>query len=168
MTTIERLYLGAIAIAALILAMGFSLIGLWHWAIVFVAAALFWWLGERQRGWLWAPDAGLVAFVAAAAAGYWLGLPLLAMLAVIILALSAWDLNRFHQRVKPSQGDDAIHSLEQHHLRRLIYAMAASLVLAALSLVLELQFNFAVAFALGLVMAFGLSRLLVYLARADQ
>ena len=168
MSRVENLSISLLAIAVTILVVSFALAGLWQWAFIFVLVGLLWWAARRQRGWHWASSVGMFVLALAAAAGYWLGMPILAMLAVVVLALSAWDLDAFADRLAQSQQDDWTHILVQRHLRRLIIGNALALGLAAFSLTVELRFNFVVAFLLGLSMAYGLNRLLVSLSKNNQ
>lgn len=168
MTRVDNLSISLLASAVTILVISFVLEGFWQWAFVFVLVGLLWWAAERQRGWHWAPSVGMFVLVLAAAAGYWLGIPILAMLAVAVLALSAWDLDAFAERLAQRQQDDWTHILVQRHLRRLIIGNALALGLAAFSLTVELRFNFVIVFLLGLLMAYGLNRLLVGLGKDIQ
>jgi hypothetical protein len=168
MTRVEKLSASLLAIAVALLLLSFSLKGLWQWAFVFILSGLLWWFRERQRGWHWVPSIGIVVFTVFAAAGYWLGISLLVMMAVVILALSAWDLDAFAERLAQSYPDNSTNVLVQNHLRRLVIVNAAALALAAFSLTVELRFNFVVALLLGLFMAFGLNRLLVNLGKNNQ
>jgi hypothetical protein len=168
MTRVVSFSTGLLAVAVALLVISYALAGFWQWAFVFILVGLLWWIAERQRGWHWAPSVGMVVLTAVAASGYWLGMPILAMLAVVILALSAWDLDAFADRLAQSQLDDSAHHLVQSHLRRLIIVNAVALVLAAFSLTVEFRFSFIIAFILGLLMAYGLNRLLVSLGKNNQ
>ena len=168
MTRIEKLSASLLAAAGIILLISFSLEGFWQWALVFFLADLLWWYAERQRGWHWASSVGMIVFSAAAAAGYWLGMQLLVMLAVVILALSTWDLDAFAERLAQSDPDESTQVLVRGHVQRLIIVDATAIALAVFSLTVELRFNFVIAFLLGLVMALGLNRLLLRLSQNNQ
>lgn len=168
MSRVENLSTIFLAIAVAILGVSFTLQGFWLWGLVIVLAGLLWWVIEQQLGWHWVSSIGLVILTLAAAAGYWFGIHIFAMLAVVILALSAWDLDAFVERLAQSQPEDSTIILARGHLRRLIITNAVALALAAFSLTVELRFNFAIAFLLGLLMAFGLNRLLVSLSKNNQ
>ena len=168
MTRIEKLSASLLAAAGIILLISFSLEGFWQWALVFILAGLLWWYAERQRGWHWASSVGMIVFSGAAASGYWLGMQLLAMLAVVILALSTWDLDAFNERLARSTPDNSTKVLVRGHLQRLIIVNVIAIVLAAFSLTVKLKFNFVIAFLLGLILALGLNRLLVRLSQNNQ
>ena len=168
MFRVENLSTILLAIAIVILGVSFTLQGFWPWGLVIVLAGLLWWIAEQQLGWHWASSFGLVVLALAAAAGYWFGIHVILMLAVVILALSAWDLDAFVERLAQSPPEDSPNVLARGHLRRLIIINTVALALAAFSLTIELRFNFAIAFLLGLLMAFSLNRLLVSLSKNNQ
>jgi hypothetical protein len=169
----DRLGAGCAGLAALTLGLGYGLGGYWA-GIAVVAALLLLWLAGRRRG-SWAATVGLVAFSGAAAAGVLLGLAAGWMLAGLVAALSAWDLEHFGRRLHSVDWEDGNRAhaalrrdLERDHLWRLLVVAGLGLLLAALALGVRVRLTFLAAVLLGLLAALGLSRAVAFLRDLPQ
>lgn len=157
-----------IVLAAAALALGCGLGGWPALSAVAVLLGLAWLLG-RWRGWGWMSSAGLVSFAAAAAAGVWLGFGVGWMLAGLVSALCAWDLDHFARRLEAVPWDGATaarrRDLERRHLLRLLAVAGGGFLLAVVALQATVRLTFIPAFLLGLLVLAGLSRAIAYLQR---
>jgi hypothetical protein len=100
---------------------------------------------------------GMVSITILSAAQAIFGSPLLVMALVVVLALSAWDLSRFQQRLVHVAQDDMRQDIERRHLRRLLLVNAIGLLLTVLASSIQLRIGFYV-----LLFAGGLLLLAIY------
>jgi hypothetical protein len=156
-----------IGLAAIVLAMGYVVGGVWKVSPILLATGALWWIGQK-RHWNLFASVALVGFVVAAAVGLWMGLPAGWMLAGVVAALSAWDLDHFARRLRGVERVEMRSALEQLHLRRLASVDSLGLLLGGLALVVQYKFSFDVALFLGLVAVLGLSQMVNYLRRESD
>ncbi len=156
-----------IGLAAIILAIGYSVGGEWKVSLILLAMGALWWVGHK-RHWNLVGSAALVGFVVGAAVGLWMGLPAGWMLVGVVAALSAWDLDHFAQRLRGVERVEMQPALERLHLRRLVSVDGLGLLLAGTALVVQYKFSFDVALVLGLVAVLGLSQMVSYLRRESD
>jgi hypothetical protein len=166
MTRLLRLRLAATFIAAGTLVTTYALRSWWQWTPVFIACALWSWYGCRFA-WAAAPTVTATAFTVGAVGGVWLGIPPLYMLLVVTAALAAWDLDGLERRIGARAGE-AQAALLKAHLTRLAEAIMAGWAAAGIALMVELRLDFGWIFALGLFLAFSLSRALRLLQNATR
>lgn len=160
--TRKLLYL-SIALAAIVLGLGY-LGSAWRlWALAVVGWGLLWGLAQWRR-WGWFADLGLVGAAAAAAAGVWLDLPVGWMLFGLVLALLAWDLASFVGRLD-AVGQVQAPELERRHLRWLLAVAGLGVALAGAALAIHFRFGLTLALFLGLLMMVGLGQLVATLRR---
>lgn len=157
----------AIGSATAVLSLGYARGGLGMWVVAFAAGAVIWWLAPRLR-WDWVPSVALAGYVSAAAAGCWLGLSPAAMLAGLVVALCAWDLDHFAQRLRSVKPDTATRALERRHLERLAFVSGLGASLAAISLAISLKLSFGVLLTLSLLVALGVARTFGWLRRTPE
>lgn len=146
-----------IALAVLVLAAGYAVRALWPWALGSVAIGGLWVAGQ-QRGWGWTATPGMVGLVGLTAAGIFLGLPALWMLACATAALVAWDLSHFAQRLSEAGRVEDAAALQRAHLRRLLIVAGLGLLLGGIALIARVELGFGIALLLGLLAIVGLSR----------
>jgi hypothetical protein len=146
------------------LAFDYGMSGLWRVALLIIAFGGLWLFGQH-RNWGWVASVVLVCFVAAAASGFWLGLPAGWMLAGVVVALVAWDLAHFARRLRSVERAELALELERSHLRRLIGVAGAGLLLAGAALLAQVRLSFGVAFLVALIAVLGLSQLIGRLRR---
>lgn len=158
--TTRRSLTGPVLILALVLAIGLPLAGLvlqkgWLPAAGVLLAAFLWVLGLRYQN---------HPLINLAFAGL-LSLDVMVMLipqtalfgqAGGLLALAAWDLGRFTQRLKMIYPPEAVPGYEKQRLLRLGAVIAIAALLAALSDLVRLNITFVPAFFLGLLVFIGL------------
>ena len=125
-------------------------------------------LVAMQRGWKWVNPLALVVFIITAGYGVWKGITPGLMLILVIAALSAWDLESLAERLKRVKPVAVEPGIEQRHLARLLRVDAAGLVLGGLALVMRINLSFALILLLGVVVAYGLSQLILYLRRSNR
>ena len=164
MSVAAKLALASTALAAAALALGYGLGGTWIGTGLILLVGLLWLAGQWRR-WGWVASPALVLFVGTAAFGLWLGLGAGWMLAGVVAALSAWDLDHFAQRLKRAGRVEGARALERGHLGRLLAVDGLGLALGALALGLRIQFGFGAALVLGLLAVWGLSRVVGFLRR---
>jgi len=105
-----------------------------RWMLVFGAV---WAFAQWQR-WRWFAAIGLLAALAAAGYGLWIGLPSGWMLAGVIGALFAWDLSDFERRLHDSAPEDAA-ALKRRHLVRLGFVALAGLSYSLIGMLVRWQ-----------------------------
>jgi len=156
-----------IGLAAIILAVAYAVGGVWKVSPILLAMGALWWVGQKRHWNLFAPVA-LVGFVVAAAVGLWMSLPAGWMLAGVVAALSAWDLDYFARRLGSVERVEMRPALERLHLRRLVSVDGLGLLLAGMALVVQYKLSFDVVLVLGLVAVLGLSQMVSYLRRESD
>ena len=156
-----------IGLAAIVLAMGYAVGGAWTFSPILLATGVLWWIGQK-RHWNGLASVALVGFVVAAALGLWVGLPAGWMLAGVVAALSAWDLDHFARRLRSVERVETRPALERLHLRRLVSVDSLGLLLSGTALVVQYKFSFDMALVLGLVAVLGLSQMVSYLRRESD
>jgi len=158
MKRLRRLQLVATVIAAGALVATYTLRSHWQWTPIFVACALWFWYGRRLT-WADAATVSAAGFVFGAIAGVWSGIEPLYMLLVVTAALSVWDLDGLERRLGSGAGEAGA-ALVKAHLVRLVEAIVAGWAAAGIALTVEIRPDFWWMFALGLFLAFSLSRVL--------
>jgi hypothetical protein len=151
-------------LAAVVLAMGYGLNGLWGGAAVALVVGVFWLAGQWCR-WEWVASVALVLLIGVAAVGQSGGVGGGWMLAGVVVALVAWDLDRFAWRMRVAGYVEGVDVLERRHLRRLLIVVGAGLLLGAIALNVKIRLGFAVAFLLAFLAVLGLSRVVGFLQR---
>ena len=89
------------------------------------------------------------------------------MLAGVVVALVAWDLDRFIWRMRAAGRAKDVDVLEQRHLWRLLIVAGAGLFLGAAALSVKIRLGFVGAFLLALLTILGLSRVVGFLQREE-
>jgi hypothetical protein len=147
------------------LAWGYMQVGLpqfARWILLFGAL----WLVAVWRRWLWFAAVGLVFNFLAAALGLWfLDFAPGWMFAGAIGGLLAWDLTYFRYRQRFVASDEERHAMEGRHLVRLSVLALLGFVLASLTMVIKLQFNFQWALLLVVVAILGVTQLVTWFRR---
>ncbi len=157
----------SIGLAMLGLVLGYGTGSRWGWALAVVILGLLWLAGQRyDRGWM--ADWGMIGFVAAAGYGVWLRLPAFWMLAGIVAALVAWDLERFSQHLRSMERVDGADELIRSHLQRLLAVAGVGLLLGGVALGIEVDLNFGWAFLLGLLAILGLSQAIGFMRQKSD
>jgi hypothetical protein len=153
------IFVSAIIMATLFLALGFVLIPLWPGAMIVVILGSVWLVGQQRRV-DWLNDLGFALFIVVAAVGVWWGAPAGWMLAGTAAALAAWDLARFDRRlaqVGQIAGED---QLRRGHLQRLLLVAGVGLGSGVLALSLQFELSIGWTILLGLLVVIGLSRII--------
>jgi hypothetical protein len=155
-----------IALAALLLAVGFWVSGFLQISIALVTlvaiALVFLW-----RGWGWYLSILLVLYIVSAAAGFYVEvLPAWSLLGALAILL-AWDLEHFASRIKKAARVESIASLTRAHLGRLGAVSLTSLLLVMLTYLIQVRLTFGIAVLLALLAILGLSQGIAYLRRTS-
>jgi len=164
---LTRITFVLIILTALIPAAGFVLTGAWPLALPCVALGVLWLIGFARR----LDGLGsfmLVAFIAAAGVGVNLSQSAIWAPPTVILALAAWDLERFGARLRLADESGETRELERRHLWRLLAVSGLSLVLAWAALGSRLKLDMVVALGLGFLAILGLSQVIRSLARESD
>jgi len=156
-----------IFLTALIPSAGFVLTGAWPLALPCVALGVLWLIGFARR----LEGLGsfmLVAFIVAAGVGVNLSQSAIWAPPTVVLALAAWDLERFGARLRLADASPETRELERRHLWRLLAVSGLSLALAWAALGSRLKLDMAVALGLGFLAILGLSQVIRSLARESD
>ena len=156
-----------IFLTALIPAAGFALTDAWPLALPCLALGTLWLIGFARR----LEGVGslmLLAFLIAAGVGVSLSQSAIWAPPTVVLALAAWDLERFGARLRLADASQETRELERRHLWRLLAVSGLSLALAWAALGSRLKLDMAVALALGFLAILGLSQVIRALARESD
>ena len=151
-------------LAAAALATGYGLNGSWGGAVVALVVGAVWLAGQWRR-WGWVASVALVLLIGVAAVGLGGGVGGGWMLVGVVVALVAWDLDRFAWRMRVAGYVEGVDALERRHLRRLLIVAGAGLLLGAVALSVKIRLGFAVAFLLAFLAVLGLSQVVRFLQR---
>lgn len=147
------------------LAAGYIGAGLLLWTPLLLLLAIAGFTGNFRRS-AWLGSAAFTGFVGAAAAGFLLNIEPGALLVGTAAALSAWDLDRFDQRLENVRVDAAVLALEKQHLIRLFVVNGAGLLLAWAALGVKARISFGFLFFLSLIAVLSLTWAVRYLRRS--
>jgi hypothetical protein len=165
---LTRITFIVIILVALIPAAGFALFsGAWPLALPCVALGALWLIGFARR-WEALGSLMLFAFIIAAGVGVSLSPSVIWAPPTVVLALAAWDLERFGARLRLADASSETRELERRHLWRLLAVSGLSLALAWAALGFRLKLGMAVALALGFLAILGLSQVIRALARESD
>jgi hypothetical protein len=89
------------------------------------------------------------------------------MLVGVVVALVAWDLDRFTWRMRAAGRVEGVDALERRHLWRLLIVAGSGLFLGAAALSVKIRLGFVVAFLLAFLAVLGLSRVVGFLQREE-
>jgi hypothetical protein len=153
----ETAWLASIGLAAGAIALGYGRGEAWRGTAFALGVGLLWLLDTRREEGRMAP-VGLVALVAAAAVGLWLGVRAGWMLFGAVAALSAWDLDHFARRLWRAGQVEKVRHLEATHLRRLAIVDGVALLIATVALGIRVTLGFGVALLMGGLAILGLTR----------
>ena len=165
MTTII-LFLSLLLTAAA-LSLGAAELGL-QLAVLGVLVFFLIWLVALLRRWNWFSSIGLLAPVAAAGFGLWIGLAAGWALAAVLGALLAWDLTDLRARLHVAAPSDDLRPLERGHLGRLGLILLVGMLLASVAMIAQLRFSFEWGVLLALAGALGVTQLIGWLRRGGE
>lgn len=157
----------ATILAALLPAIGYALGGRWVGAVASVALGGLW-LAAQQRGWNGVEALGLVGFVSLAAVGVLLGLAAPMLLVGVVVALVAWDLDRFARRLRSAGHVEAERALVRAHLQRVLLAVGLGLLLSLVAGGIQIPLSFGWIVGLAVLAVLGLSRAVRALNREGE
>jgi hypothetical protein len=166
-TLTVRLLPASVGLAALCLAVGYAQHTLWSGVLTIAVGGCIW-LVALWRRWTWTAPVGLSLSTVAAAVGLWLGAGDAWMIAGLIAALSAWDLEHLVRNVRSVGRVDDEEALERHHLVSLLIVDALGFGLAFLALNLTIQFSFGVIVLLVMLLILALSRVVGIVRRESN
>lgn len=162
MSLTSKLLPVCIGLSAGAFALASALSGLWFLALPIPVLGVTWLAGQR-RGWKWISSLGLVLGTLVAAGGLLLGLDAGWMLAGLVAALAAWDLDHFSHTVESVPRVEGARSLERRHVQRLLAAVGLGALLAAVAQGVDVTLSFGFILLLGLVAILGLSQAVAFL-----
>ena len=154
---IQKLHYASIGAATLALLLPFVLAGHWLFSLAIALGGLFWWYGSTRRF----PGLSSVFLVAVAAfcvLGVWIDLPALYFLAAMLAGLTAWDLDRFAQRLDGVDRVEAEPVVVRKHLLRLGLVDGLGLIVGGAALLLRTTLSFGWVLLLALVTVIGLTQ----------
>ena len=164
MKQIQTFFIAHLVVAVAALSIAFALGGLPEAILVIMLIGVLW-LFANLRNIRGLEFLLLLLFTIAAASLSWLNAPSWAPMVAVIAALGAWDLDHFLQRLKIAAHKGADPRLGVQHLRRLGMVEGCGLLLGLAALITRFQIGFWGGVGLALLIAFGLSRLIVYIKR---
>ncbi len=152
------------ALACALLAVAYTLIGLWLPALILVLAGLGWALSTRRR--LETLKSFIfVCFVIAAGLAALLSAPPTLLVAAVVSALAAWDLDHFARRTRDVRILTNPAQIERAHLLRLLLVCGLGLVLAETALLVKVRLSFTLEFFLAALALIGVARLASWLQK---
>jgi hypothetical protein len=157
----------SIGIATLLLALGYAMGGRWIGTATSVALGFLWLVGLR-RGWTGMEALGLIGAFGIAAAGVWFALSTPVLLAGVVAALVAWDLDRFVQRTRNAGHVAEAVALTRAHLQWLLVVAGLGLAFGAVAAGIQVPLSFGWALLLGAFAILGVSRAIRSLTRASD
>ncbi len=157
---------GCIVLATIGLAIGCTLGGE-EWLAPVVTIFGIMWLVAVQREWQAVTAFAMVVFVAGTVFAAWKGVWPGMMLVTLVAALSAWDLVSMSARFRTVKKEAVEQGIERRHLTRLAAVDGIGLLLGSAGLLLKINLSFGVEILLGLVVAIGLSQLILHLRRSN-
>jgi hypothetical protein len=132
------------------LGIGFILKG--HWPVLFVLLMMvLFWIIMKKRPVFWFPSTLLFAYVFLAAFGVNAKLSMPLIVVGCTTALASWESTCFDQSRDGGPLLKSRVSLEKYHLQSLVAMVGASLLLAAISLSINLHFSFGITVLLALL-----------------
>ena len=154
MKTAHWLFIASLAAAAIFPLIGSGLAGVWWLGLVFVVIAGIWWFFHHKR---WARETAVFTLytIIAAIAAY-LGIGAGWLLASMVGALLAWDLDGFSRQVTAVNHTINTNKLVYTHLRRQGLAGGLALVLGGAALLIQLNLSFGLIFLLAVLAVMGL------------
>jgi hypothetical protein len=164
---LRRIAVILIVVIAIFSAAGFAAVGAWPLMLPCLVLAALWLAGVVRR-WEGLGSLMLFAFVVAAGIGANLDQRALWTAPMVVLALAAWDLERFAARLRLAGADADTRELERRHLWRLAGVSGLSLLLTWSVLGVRLKLGMAVALGLGMLAILGLSQLVRALVRESD
>jgi len=162
MITTVGLYLSLFLSVAL-LSWGFLANGFLYPALGLAAFGIAWALGQLK--WAWIGSLGLAVITLAAVLGIFYNLPISLMAGGALFALTAWDLEEFHLRLKKASKEDDVNGIIRGHFVRLGMVLASGGGIILLAWFMRVRFNFEVAALLVLAGVWGISLLVRRLQR---
>jgi len=157
----------SIVVGTAALVWGYSSAGLDSPARWLAVAGAAWLLAQWRRV-HWVGSIILLAFVAAAAVGLWIGLPLSLMTLGAVGGLLGWDLADFTRRLHFASATDDLRGMELRHLARVAIVSAIGLGIAGITAIVRVKIPFELAVILVLLAAIGLTRLVAWLQRGND
>jgi hypothetical protein len=166
---LSRLLLVAcVALATLVMALGYASGGALIGSGVAIVAGILWLAGHligrlpsvNHIGWLF--------FIALAGVGMWSGLPALLMLMAFVASLCAWDLASFELRMSSAGRVDNAAQMERRHLRMLGIVALGSVALAGPAVLIRVQYSFGLAALLAALAILVLSQAARLVARQTK
>jgi hypothetical protein len=168
----RRLTFLSILVASAALAVGYGAGGYLREALILAALGGVWLAGLRlatlRPRWNWLHSLALLLYTVAAGLGMLLRLPPGWMLAGLVGAVSAWDLEYFARRVRSVGEEVADRRLERQHLVRLAVVMGAGMAAAGGALLLRARFRLGVGLLAGLVALLALTQVIGFLRRESD
>jgi hypothetical protein len=140
-----------------------------QWLIVLAVASLGgFWLAGQARCWRWTPPFGLslILVTGGALLGKFLSSGL--ALAVVLLVLTGWDLDRFTRRLGAVENIADPEGMEKRHLFYLLTIWLVSLFLGATGLLARVDLGLWSALFLMALAILGFSQLIGYLRRSSS
>jgi hypothetical protein len=157
----------SIGIATLLLALGYAMGGGWIGTATSVVLGCLWLAGQR-RGWSGMDALSLIGAVGIAAAGVWFALSTPVLLAGVVAALVAWDLDRFVRRTRNAGHVAEAAALTRAHLRWLLVVAGVGLAFGAVAAGIQVPLSLGWALLLGALAILGLSRAIRSLTRESD
>lgn len=165
MNAVQRFFWGHLAAAALALAGGYALAGMWGPAGTFLALGVVWAAAQRRGGASGAGGIGglmMVTFILAGAGGILAGIPGWLGILAVVAALGAWDLDHLLRRLAVAGRVDYASGLARAHLRRLALVEGAGFLAGLAAVVIRGRLPFWLEALLALLAVLGLSRVIQF------
>jgi hypothetical protein len=154
---IEKLCMAGISASTLLLLSAFGLARHWIIVLVIALAGILWWYGWRRKL-SWISSFFLVGFILVCVLGLWIVLNPILLVCGLVAALTAWDLERFHQRIERIDRIEMEKLVIRKHLMRLGVVNGAGLAVGIAALMLRINLDLFWILVLGLIAVVGLTQ----------
>ena len=160
----KRLTAACIGVATALLALGYAGAGYWLGATASVALGCLW-LAGLYRSWTGTETLGLAGCAGLAARGVGAGIAVPVLLASVVVALAAWDLQRFLWRL--GHGGEALDQpgLVASHIRWSLGVAGLGLLIGLVAPAIVIPLPFGATLLLSALLVLGVSRAIGWLTR---
>jgi uncharacterized membrane protein len=162
-----KLLPGSIALSSAGIVVGLLLMSNWWGAGVCALIGLVW-LASLARRWDGISSLLFFAQAVACGVGYLSGAPAFLALACLLLALCAWDLQRYARHLEEVKPPESARRFERRHLRRLFTILGAGLAISSAGLLIHFHLGFSITFILALLAIAGIYQAVTRIVKASR
>ena len=162
-----KLLPGSIALSTAALVIGLVYLSDWGGAVFCLLLGVVW-LASLARRWDGLSSLLFFAQVTACSVAFLSGVPSFVALASLLLALCAWDLQRYARHLEEVKPPESARRFERRHLRRLFTILGAGLVISSAGLLVHFRLGFGITFILALLGIAGIYQAITRIVKASR